>query len=105
MNIIVLILAAISSILAFYTYIKGYNILTILLALLTLIWVFTDRWLFAINIQSISKTALAVVPYSLDLASWALESIAMVFLALFIYYVLYAWIVREPLIKAVGEVK
>jgi predicted membrane protein len=105
MNTIVLILAAISSILAFYINIKGYNILTILLALITLIWVFTDRWLFAINIQSISKTALAVVPYSLDLASWVLESIAMAFLALFIYYVLYTWIVREPLLKAVGEVK
>jgi hypothetical protein len=103
LNTVVLILAVLSSILAVHVNLRGSAISASLLALLSLLWVFVDRWLFSVNIQSISKTSLSVIPVSLDLASWALESTAMTLLALFVYYVLYTWVIREPLLKLEGS--
>jgi predicted membrane protein len=103
LNTVVLILAVLSSILAVHVHLRGSAISASLLALLSLLWVFVDRWLFSVNIQSISKTSLSVIPVSLDLASWALESTAMTLLALFVYYVLYTWVIREPLLKLEGS--
>jgi predicted membrane protein len=103
LNTVVLILAVLSSILAVHVHLRGSAISASLLALLSLLWVFADRWLFSVNIQSISKTSLSVIPVSLDLASWALESTAMTLLALFVYYVLYTWVIREPLLKLEGS--
>ncbi len=103
LNTVVLILAVLSSILAVHVSLRGSAISASLLALLSLLWVFADRWLFAVNIQSISKTSLSVIPVSLDLASWALESTAITLLALFVYYVLYTWVIREPLLKLGGS--
>ncbi len=103
LNTIVLILAILSSVLAAHAYLRRSAISTLLLAILSLLWIFIDRWLFAVNIQSISKTSLSVIPVSLDLVSWALESTAMTLLALFIYYVLYTWVIREPMLKLEGS--
>jgi hypothetical protein len=103
LNTVVLILAVLSSIIAVHVHLRGSAISASLLALLSLLWVFVDRWLFSVNIQSISKTSLSVIPVSLDLASWALESTAMTLLALFVYYVLYIWVIREPLLKLEGS--
>jgi hypothetical protein len=103
LNTVVLVLAVLSSILAVHVNLRGSAISASLLALLSLLWVFVDRWLFSVNIQSISKTSLSVIPVSLDLASWALESTAMTLLALFVYYVLYTWVIREPLLKLEGS--
>jgi predicted membrane protein len=103
LNTVVLILAVLSSIIAVHVHLRGSAISASLLALLSLLWVFVDRWLFSVNIQSISKTSLSVIPVSLDLASWALESTAMTLLALFVYYVLYTWVIREPLLKLEGS--
>ena len=99
LNILTLILSVISVLLAIHVYLRGSVISSTLLALTTLLWVLADRWLFAISLQSISKTMLALVPISLDIALWALESIAMVLIALFVYYVLYNWVIRTPTLK------
>ncbi len=103
LNIVTLILALISILLAVHVYFKGLKISSILLALVVLLWVFVDRWLLVVNIQSISKTLIAIIPVSLDLVSWALESIAMILLAMFIYYVLYTWVIKTPLLTLKGE--
>jgi hypothetical protein len=77
LNTVVLILAVLSSILAVHVNLRGSAISAPLLALLSLLWVFVDRW--------------------------ALESTAMTLLALFVYYVLYTWVIREPLLKLEGS--
>jgi len=99
LNTIALILAALSSIVALHLYYKSSTISSSLLAVLALLWVSSDRWLFTVNIQSISKTALSIIPASLDLAAWALETIGMALLALFLYYVIHTWIIKEPMLK------
>ena len=100
LNNLVLILALVSALLAIPVYMRASIISSILVSLTTLIWVVCDRWLFAINLQSVSKTMLALVPISIDIVSWALESISMVLLAIFIYYVLYNWFIKTPTLES-----
>jgi len=98
LNNVVFILALLSSVSAFYVYIKNSMISAFIMIITTILWSFYDKWLFAVDIQSISKTFLSIIPAELDLLSWSLESIAMILLSLFIYFILYTWVVKKPIL-------
>jgi len=68
-----------------------------ILFILSILWISIDRWIFTVDIQSISKTILSVVPYTIDY-TWVIESIGMVLIAMSIYYALNTFIIRSPFV-------
>ena len=88
LNTLAIALAIVIAALSYISYRSGSIKTAAVSGLVSIAWVLGDRWLLTINIQSISRTGIAILPQAMASWIWVAESIALVLLFLFVYLLL-----------------